>query len=540
MEQLVNDLSRLGMSEIIVCISSTLQVDQAMLEGRLNSAASEPTSVIIKRDERNKGTAGVLKDVEALLSGEDNFCLIHGSVFLNGTKWNEMVASHLQKGPIITSVLLDSFKREDRQEWISLNQDGDILDIQSPHNTKDRRQGDRRTGDRTTGVFLMSCRVFDFLSDSEYLNLKEQAIPRIAETKSAQVSCFYPDPAPLQITSWSEYLNLNRAVLRDWVIAGKPDKTMTNVSPGVWVESGVDIAPSAYVLGPLLIRAGSTIGEGAHVIGPTIIGSNCHVASGSLIRESILWDGATIPKDSRLEYAVVTQEGTYEHGSTPTFQSDFPDDDISKSSGITGTGVDKGQSAYVRVGKRLIDVSLGMLFLVGSLPLMALIALAIKLSDSGPVLFRQIRCGRYGKEFSILKFRTMVPHAESLQNELSAENQVDGPMFKIDVDPRVTKLGRILRKTSLDEFPQLINVLRGEMSLVGPRPLQMKEMAFNPSWRDMRLRVAPGITGLWQLSGQTRISFREWIEHDTQYIRTISLVQDLKILLKTVRVVFTI
>lgn len=138
----------------------------------------------------------------------------------------------------------------------------------------------------------------------------------------------------------------------------------------------------------------------------------------------------------------------------------------------------------------------------------------------------------------MIKFRSMVSKAEDLQQKLRSENEVDGPMFKISDDPRITRLGRFLRKTSLDELPQLISVIKGEMSLVGPRPLQMKEMKLNPGWRDLRLRVTPGITGLWQISGRTRVSFQEWIKNDVEYIRTQSFWLDMKILFRTLRVLF--
>ena len=134
------------------------------------------------------------------------------------------------------------------------------------------------------------------------------------------------------------------------------------------------------------------------------------------------------------------------------------------------------------------------------------------------------------------KFRTMVPDAEKRQKELRAQNSVDGPMFKLEEDPRITRVGKLLRKTSLDELPQLLNVLRGEMSLVGPRPLAYDEMKFCPTWRDARLSVSPGLTGLWQVKARNRNRFAEWIRYDLEYVRTHSLWLDLYILIRTARV----
>jgi len=142
-----------------------------------------------------------------------------------------------------------------------------------------------------------------------------------------------------------------------------------------------------------------------------------------------------------------------------------------------------------------------------------------------------------GKFFGMLKFRTMVANAEKLHRELISKMETDGPMFKMSNDPRITRLGRILRGTSIDELPQLFNVLKGEMSLVGPRPLIMEEMKFSSSWRDTRLRMKPGITGLWQIQGRSDTPFHDWIRYDIKYVKDQSLWLDITVLFKTVKVV---
>jgi lipopolysaccharide/colanic/teichoic acid biosynthesis glycosyltransferase len=187
--------------------------------------------------------------------------------------------------------------------------------------------------------------------------------------------------------------------------------------------------------------------------------------------------------------------------------------------------------------KRLMDITISAVAFVITLPVLLIIALAVKLDSTGPVLFRQKRCGKGGYDFKMLKFRTMIKDAESQQQRLAAFKDTDGPMFKLTADPRTTRVGAFLRRTSLDELPQLINVLIGEMSLVGPRPLVMDEMKCSPSWRDIRLRVKPGMTGLWQVSGRSEGHFHDWIRHDIHYVMNQSVWLDFKILLKTIKVV---
>jgi exopolysaccharide biosynthesis polyprenyl glycosylphosphotransferase len=191
------------------------------------------------------------------------------------------------------------------------------------------------------------------------------------------------------------------------------------------------------------------------------------------------------------------------------------------------------QSGWRSAAKRLFDFCgafVGLLML--SLPLLVVSAL-IKLDSRGPVFYRQQRVGKGGRLFDVVKFRTMVPNAHALRNELVTLNEADGPLFKIRNDPRVTRVGRFLRKTSIDELPQLWNVLRGEMSLVGPRPALPEEAAlWSADLRD-RLRVQPGITGMWQVSGRSNTSFEEYSRLDLYYVDNWSLLTDLSILGKT-------
>jgi exopolysaccharide biosynthesis polyprenyl glycosylphosphotransferase len=184
--------------------------------------------------------------------------------------------------------------------------------------------------------------------------------------------------------------------------------------------------------------------------------------------------------------------------------------------------------------KRLVDLMASVAGVLILSPLLLGIAVAIRLDDGGPVLFRQRRVGLHGRSFDVFKFRSMRPDAEEHRAELAHLNEVRGPVFKMTNDPRITKVGRFLRRTSLDELPQLINVLRGEMSLVGPRPPLPSEVADYDLWHRRRLSMKPGITGLWQVRERNTADFDTWVEADLEYIDRWSLWLDLKILFKTI------
>jgi len=184
--------------------------------------------------------------------------------------------------------------------------------------------------------------------------------------------------------------------------------------------------------------------------------------------------------------------------------------------------------------KRACDIVVSLVLLVLTSPLLVLISLAIKLTSRGPVFFKQIRCGMNGRKFNLLKFRTMVTGADRLKEKLSHVNEMSGPVFKASNDPRITPVGRFLRKYSLDEFPQFINVLKGDMSIVGPRPPVPSEVGQYEYGQRRRLSVNPGITCLWQVNGRNKVGFSDWVKLDLEYIDRWSLWLDLKIILKTI------
>jgi exopolysaccharide biosynthesis polyprenyl glycosylphosphotransferase len=203
--------------------------------------------------------------------------------------------------------------------------------------------------------------------------------------------------------------------------------------------------------------------------------------------------------------------------------------------GVTVMGVRRFELTRSSAGvKRALDVVGASLGLIAIAPVIAVTAVAIKLDSRGPVLFRQLRVGRHGKPFHIFKLRTMIPDAEALKDSLREHNEAQDGLFKIAADPRVTRVGRFLRRSALDEVPQLLNVLRGEMSLVGPRPLVVDEDVRVEGWHRRRLELTPGMTGHWQILGPARVPLREMVAIDYLYIANWSLWTDVKILLRTI------
>ncbi|MEM7576865.1 MAG: sugar transferase [Planctomycetota bacterium] len=254
--------------------------------------------------------------------------------------------------------------------------------------------------------------------------------------------------------------------------------------------------------------------NGTRFVGPVWVGSGRHLDGvSSVVGPAVLWDAPeSRPRVERLEWNRIE----------PT--------DV-----LTRPVKTRALSTLQRGSKRVFDIAFALVFGLLSLPLYPLIMLAIYLEDGRPFLFGHVRESIGGKEFRCWKFRTMYNNSEEIKAQLVAENQADGPQFFIDNDPRITKVGKFLRKTNLDELPQFWNVLAGHMSIVGPRPSPYKENQYCPSWREARLSVRPGITGLWQVkrSREAGKDFQEWIQYDIQYVETVSWKLDLWIIWKT-------
>ena len=191
-----------------------------------------------------------------------------------------------------------------------------------------------------------------------------------------------------------------------------------------------------------------------------------------------------------------------------------------------------------KICKRIIDIIGAGLGLILLSPIIAIVACAVKFTSKGPVFFSQKRVGKNGELFEMYKFRSMVVNAEELKENLEEQNEMSGPMFKIKDDPRITKVGKFIRKTSIDELPQLWNVLKGDMSLVGPRPSLPKEVEQFDNWMFKRLSVRPGLTCYWQVSGRNNIDFEDWMKLDCKYVDDRNIWIDIKLIFKTVGVLF--
>lgn len=198
----------------------------------------------------------------------------------------------------------------------------------------------------------------------------------------------------------------------------------------------------------------------------------------------------------------------------------------------------KGTKVIYEFLKRSLDIIASICGLILLSPVLLMVSILIKVESKGPIFFMQKRIGLNGKEFNMYKFRSMVINAEELKEKLKDKNEMSGPMFKIKDDPRITKIGKFIRKTSIDELPQLVNVLKGEMSLVGPRPSLPNEVREFEKWMLRRLDVKPGITCYWQVMGRNKIGFEDWMKLDIKYVEERSFWLDIKLIFKTFFVLF--
>lgn len=201
------------------------------------------------------------------------------------------------------------------------------------------------------------------------------------------------------------------------------------------------------------------------------------------------------------------------------------------------TVINKRKYFYL-IMKRIIDIVASGVGLAVLSPLLVIVSILIKLESKGPIIFSQERVGINGEKFNMYKFRSMVVNAEELKKKLQHQNEMSGPMFKIKDDPRITKIGKFIRKTSIDELPQLLNVLNGDMSLVGPRPSLPDEVKEFESWMLERLEVKPGLTCYWQVMGRNQIGFEDWMKLDVKYVKERSVWLDIKLIFKTFFVLF--
>jgi len=289
-----------------------------------------------------------------------------------------------------------------------------------------------------------------------------------------------------------------------WRQPGQAIDGISEIEPEVWAVDGETINTECTRVGPLWLGLGAASDSKPCVVGPT-------------------WHGDRVPKSSLANGHVRVRAIAEVEPIDTTDPVAVP-----------------RKSVIYPVAKRMFDILFSLTVLIAFSPIFLIVALLILLEDGRPLFFGHVRQGRGGRLFKCWKFRTMVPNAQEIAQELGEYNLCDGPQVYIQNDPRVTRIGHVLRNIQLDELPQFWNVLIGQMSVVGPRPSPVDENVFCPAWRDARLSVRPGITGLWQLlrTRKPGEDFREWIKYDLRYVKTASFILDLKIIVKTAMAVF--
>lgn len=286
----------------------------------------------------------------------------------------------------------------------------------------------------------------------------------------------------------------------------------------VWHRPGVSITGARLIHGDVWTASESSVAATTRFIGPAWIGEGRRLEDNeTVVGPAVLWDAPdTQPVVENVPWNEIRPTDVHQRRTAP-----------------------RGRPSLSRCGKRLFDIVFALVALAITLPLYPLIMLAIVIEDGWPVFFAHRRETKGGRTFGCLKFRSMQRSAEAMKAKLAQKNKADGPQFFIEDDPRLTRVGRFLRQTNLDELPQFINVLLGQMSIVGPRPSPYHENQYCPAWREARLSVRPGITGLWQVmrSRKAGLDFQEWIRFDIAYVQGMSFKLDLWIIWKTMGVV---
>ena len=302
------------------------------------------------------------------------------------------------------------------------------------------------------------------------------------------------------------------------------------------------ISRDSRLVGKVLFGKSVHIGPKVIIVGPSVIGNDVTIEHGAVINSSIIGPDVCVPKNQLVQNRIVkgpqyNWKGLIQSKGNYSEQTYYPKFHLNHRGRSDDTFRSWPRFSYARSIKRSVDCFAAIIVLILFAPIIPFIALAIKFTSPGPVFFKDKRQGLHGKVFNCLKFRTMVEGSAKIQEKLKIVSQVDGPQFKMTDDPRLYAVGRFLRDTFIDEIPQFFNVLLGQMSVVGPRPSPESENTLCPFWRDARLSVRPGITGLWQVcrTREPTKDFQEWIYYDTRYVRNLSLRMDLWISWQTAK-----
>jgi len=312
---------------------------------------------------------------------------------------------------------------------------------------------------------------------------------------------------------------------------------------GVLVGAECEIHPSVRFVPPVVVHDRVHIGEGAMIIGPAVIGAHSRIGARATVAQCLVNHQTEIAARTAVRHDVCSgrRNGDGRTGRAPAHVlslTSLPSESqwVEEMEVLAERSLNTNRRFHLAI-KRVFDFVAALLGVIVLAVPMLVAAIVVRLTSAGPVFFAHRREGKGGKEFSCLKFRTMTADAHKMQRQLYRANEVDGPQFKLENDPRITRVGRLLRASNFDEIPQLFNVLAGHMSLVGPRPSPFRENQICVPWRRARLSVRPGITGLWQVCRDERRDkgdFHEWIYYDIDYVRRFSFWLDLRILVATV------
>ncbi len=488
--------------------------------------------------ETHFGTAGSLREVADVLQGEP-FWLANGELLVD-INLADLLSFHQEQKVQATVAVLPVLEAAWEKERVELDAQQEVKVIHRIHPAQERR-----SMLRPAGLYLFEPEILEYIPQDGYFDLKEQLFPLLYEKGGAAVTWEIAGYSRT-ISSLDDYFFANLDVL-----LGRVD--FVNATNGKNHKNPPALDASVRLYPPYVMKPGTKIGSEALILGPTAIGQGCEIEPNCIINECVILDQAKIGRGTYLSRCIVGEGTLVKNGSIlyeTALQKSANGNGDSQVLRLREPAHRDPQAAvkhqewktpagpfYLKI-KRMLDIFLSTLFLLISSPFMLFIALAIKLDSTGPVIFRQERSGLKGRQFTMFKFRSMVENAEEEKLQLMELNEVDGPMFKITQDPRITKVGKFLRDINLDELPQLFNILKGDMSLVGPRPLSLDEMRYNPRWRDARMAVRPGMTGLWQVEAHTKLEFNEWIRQDLDYVHNVSLGLDLNILYRTLRKAF--
>ncbi|MCX5893190.1 MAG: sugar transferase [Deltaproteobacteria bacterium] len=523
---LAASLAGAGVERFIFCVTPNLgkQVEEKL-------AALPPSRQYLVKETR-LGSGGSLKEVEALIKDEP-FWVVGGDLLL-AEDLSKMLDWHRERRALATVASLGGRESPWEMERVEVGASKQVMAIHRIHPFQERR-----SVLRPAGLYLCEPAILEAIPAGKYFDLKEQVFPSLYES-GAPSAVWELQGYCRSITTIDDYLFANQDVLLGRVPI--PETLQEFDGPPT---PQPEVSPSCHFYGPVAIGEGVRFGDNVLVLGPSAIGPHCDLKPGTLINGCVLLGHNQIGRNAYLERCVVGEgtslpEATIMH-QTAIIKKDGEEASIwlrrqtrnESGSQVSQLGwLNPASKAYLRL-KRLLDVIIAALGLSICAPLFVIIALAIRLDSPGQFIFRQVRCGKDGGQFGMYKFRSMVPEAEEVKRQIGYLNEADGPVFKINQDPRVTRVGKLLRNTNLDELPQLWNVLKGEMSLVGPRPLSTEEMRFSPRWRDARLSMRPGMTGLWQVKAHTKTQFNEWIVNDLTYVNEACFWLDVKILWKT-------